>query len=443
MTLANDTITAIATPAGYSGVAIVRVSGDLSRTIIQKHIKNFKPRYSYYITLKDVDNNIIDDGIMVFFASPKSYTGEDSLEFYAHGNPILLQKVVNYFINLGCRLAEPGEFTKRAYLNNKLDLVQAEAVMDIINAQSDFSIRAARRNLQGDFSALIKKLEKQILTCRMWVEAAIDFSDQAIDDQGNSYYVEKLNELHEDLLNIITRADNGYKALQSFTMVLVGPPNVGKSSLFNYLCNKDAAIVDSQAGTTRDVLEQSLIINGINCTLLDTAGLRSTNNSVEKQGIEKAIAAVQSADLIVVLHDASASVEAQELWQQNLPCKLDKSRVLCCWNKTDLVAEFDYNKLLGISVKNNSNLEKLKQEILSMIGVNNDSLKDMIPAQYRHIQLLKQTIKYIEIAKHDILQLDLLAENLKLAHDSLAKIYGDSNHDVVLDQIFSNFCVGK
>ena len=443
MILANDTITAIATPAGYSGVAIVRVSGDFSRNIIQKYIKNFKPRYSYYITLKDVDNNVIDDGLMVFFESPHSYTGEDSLEFYAHGNPILLQKIVNYFIKLGCRLAEPGEFTKRAYLNNKLDLIQAEAVMDIINAQSEFSVRAARRNLQGEFSALIKKLEKKILTCRMWVEAAIDFSDQAIDDQGNSYYIEKLNELYEELSTIIARADNGYKALQNFTMVLIGPPNVGKSSLFNYLCNKDAAIVDSQAGTTRDVLEQHLIINGINCTLLDTAGLRSTNNSVEKQGIEKAISAVQSADLIVILHDASSDIESQDLWQQNLPCELDKSRTLFCWNKTDLVADFDYHKFLGISVKNNLNLEKFKQEILAMIGVNNNSLKDMIPAQYRHIQLLKQTIEYVEIAKNDSLQLDLLAENLKLAHESLAKIYGNSNHDIVLDQIFSNFCVGK
>jgi tRNA modification GTPase len=443
VTLADDTITAIATPAGYSGVAVVRVSGDLAKIIIAKYIKNFKARHSYYIKLKDINNELIDDGLMIFFPAPNSYTGEDTLEFYGHGNPVLLKKTINYFIDLGCRLAEAGEFTKRAYLNNKLDLVQAEAVMDIINAQSDFALRAARRNLQGEFSALIKQLEKQILTCRMWVEAAIDFSDQAIDDQGNSYYVKQLNNLYEDILKIIARADNGYKALQTFTMVLIGPPNAGKSSLFNYLCNKDAAIVDSQAGTTRDVLEQQLNINGINCTLLDTAGLRTTSSTVEQQGIERAIAAVESADLIVVLYDASSKTDAKTFWQNNLPCELNENRTLFCWNKVDLVKNFNQDKQLGISVKNEINLEKFKQQILHMLGINNKSLQDMIPAQYRHIKLLQETKEYIEIAKQDIFQLDLLAENLKLAHESLAKIYGDSNYDIVLDQIFSNFCIGK
>ena len=281
----------------------------------------------------------------------------------------------------------------------------------------------------------------------MWLESAIDFSDEDIAEKEHNQYYNQIKDVGGLLVALIKRADVGYKVAESFSIVLVGPPNVGKSSLFNYLCNKDAAIVSDIAGTTRDVLEQPLIIGDVACNLLDTAGLHSSSDKIEQAGIDKAKVQISAADLVLLMADASQNnyQDIHNFWQENISDEFASEKILIVWNKIDLNSSFSSDRGVKVSVKNKIGLDDLSQAILGKVGIDTELLDTMIPAQQYQLTALKQALNYIKVAQHEIKNnsLDVVAENLKLAHNTLAEIYGDSHHETILDHIFSNFCIGK
>lgn len=443
-----DNIVAIASGAGYAGVGVIRVSGANLTAVIAGLIRKdeLKPRLAYYVDFYAAANEILDSGLVLFFRGPKSFTGEDVLEIQGHGSPVVLNMLLKRCLELGCRMAEAGEFTKRAYLNGKLDLVQAESIADLIHAESEASAKGALKSLKGEFSGQIQQINQQLIHLRMFVEATLDFPEEDIEFIANAKIKAKLEALQQEIHQLLGSTKQGVILNNGANIVIVGRPNVGKSSLLNALANEDIAIVTAIAGTTRDVVRQKIIIDGVPFNIVDTAGIRETDDVVEKIGIERALHAVASADLCMVLIDDNVgmSMADQQILAQ-LPEALPK---LFIHNKIDLSGESprisQQNEFTQIylSAREGLGIDLLRAKLLALIGWDN-SAGDVFLARTRHLDAMRLTVKHIDNAFSNWQELEILAEELRYAHTALSSITGEFSADDLLGEIFSKFCIGK
>lgn len=438
----HDIIAAIATPPGRGGVGMVRVSGK-SLALMAAAIcgKPLLPRVAQHSRFLDVANQIIDDGLAIFFAAPASFTGEDVLELHAHGSPMVLQALVRRCIELGARHAEPGEFTKRAYLNGKLDLAQAEAVADVIDAATESAARAAVRSLTGEFSSRIKVLQDTIIRLRMFVEATLDFPEEDVEFLEAERAREKLAQTRVALEHVIAEAGRGQLLHDGIRIVLAGEPNVGKSSLLNALAGDEIAIVTPIAGTTRDTVKTRISIKGLPTEVIDTAGLRNTIDPVEALGIERTRAAIRDADLALIIVESDAPVSAALL--NELPATLPHIIVR---NKIDLQAQDAHADAAGVwlSAKTGDGIALLTETIADAVGFNYREEGGFM-ARERHVTALRAALVHINNAAAHLehIALELFAEELRLAHEALGEITGEFTADDLLGEIFSRFCIGK
>jgi len=442
----QDTIAAIATPPGNGGVGIVRISGP-SAFEIAKSITNKtpEPRQAIFTSFKDEDSSVIDSGILLYFPNPASYTGEDTIELQGHGGTVVLGMVLKRVISLGARLANPGEFTERAFLNNKLDLAQAEAVADLIESSTEQSVRSAQKSMQGVFSEQINELVEELTELRIYVEAAIDFTDEEIDFLTDGIVENKIINLSTRILKIHKTAQQGRLLRDGMTVVLAGKPNAGKSSLLNALAGHEAAIVTDIAGTTRDILKERIQIDGMPLHIIDTAGLRESDNLVEKEGIRRAHEEIKQADKVLLLID-STDPEIESVIK-TLPTGLDITKV---YNKIDLlgvdpeITETDHGCQIYLSVKKDIGMELLFNHLKQSVGFNAET-DDVFIARKRHIDALTDGQQSVENALEQLKNQagELVAEDLRQAQNSLAEITGTFSSDDLLGRIFSSFCIGK
>ncbi len=410
-----------------------------------------EPRYACLSKFLDTDGQIIDQGIALYFPAPNSYTGEDILELQGHGGPAIINLLLNRCLSAGARLAQPGEFTLRAYLNNKIDLIQAESVAAIIEASTHEAARCAINSLQGRFSARINELVNLLITLRMLIEAILDFPEDEIDNLQASRIKERLSHIRSQLEQIFVVAQQGNLLQEGIKIVLVGAPNVGKSSLLNQLVEDDAAIVTEIPGTTRDTIQRTIAIAGIPIHIIDTAGLRETSDVVEQKGIERTHTAIKNANIVLQLVDSRQhQPEIKDQIQKYLP--FDKPLVTV-FNKIDLLNQqprIEGEKTdisIHLSAKTGAGIELLRQKILDIVGWQfNHSGEGVFMARQRHLEALKQAKAHLEYAKRfteNESQLELLAEELRLAQYALSAITGQFTADDLLGEIFSHFCIGK
>ncbi|WP_394754448.1 tRNA uridine-5-carboxymethylaminomethyl(34) synthesis GTPase MnmE [Crenothrix sp.] len=442
----SDTIAAIATPSGNGGVGIVRISGALVTEIAGSLLKKkLTPRLAQYNHFLDQDGNAIDSGISLYFPAPASYTGEDVLELQGHGGSVVLDMLLRRVLSLGARLANPGEFTERAFLNDKLDLAQAEAVADLIECSTEQSARSAQKSMQGLFSKQINALVGELTELRIYVEAAIDFVDEEIDFLSDGVVKNRLARLLLSLQDIQKNAQQGRLLREGMTIVLAGKPNAGKSSLLNALAGHDAAIVTPIAGTTRDILRERIQLDGMPLHIIDTAGLWDSDDIVEKEGIRRAREEIQKADKILHL------VDGQDLDKPSLLGDLPEHiEIIKVVNKIDLtgrspaIQHTTQGTHLYLSVKTGQGMDLLKQHLKQSVGFN-ESTDTVFIARRRHIEALNKAYDFIESAVQQ-LQVragELVAEDLRQAQNSLGEITGKISSDDLLGKIFSSFCIGK
>ena len=447
-------IIAVATAPGRAGVGVVRISGqNLERITKALFQKNLSPREASLLTLRDSDGQTIDQLIAIYFLGPASFTGEDVLELQCHGGPHLLELVLKRCLELGKQegltIAEPGEFTLRAYLNNKIDLAQAEAIADLIDAQSEAAVRGAARSLQGAFSEDINGLIEEITQLRILVESTLDFPEEEIEFLENAQARERLVAVKQKLGALRAGAKQGKILRDGIQLVLAGAPNVGKSSLLNRLAGEEVAIVTPIAGTTRDRVKESITIDGVPMHIIDTAGLRETNDLVEAKGIERSWDSIRLADLVIFLTDAQTESGADQLKAEILRKLPAKRPVLEVMNKADLLdkkAGRPSNGALLISAKTGIGIAGLKQKILELVGWSG-AQEGAIIARRRHLDCLERAAEHIEkseeFAANGNNSLELFAEELLLAQNHLGQITGRMLPDDLLGKIFSQFCIGK
>lgn len=448
----NDIIAAIATPPGRGGIGVIRVSGKNLHSIAKAILGSIPhPRNVHLSHFLDENGHSIDQGIAIYYPSPHSYTGEDVLELQGHGGPAVINLLLSRCLQLGARLAEPGEFTLRAFLNNKLDLVQAESVADLIDASTIGAARCAMRSLQGEFSATIQALVRALIDLRMLVEATLDFPEEEIDFLESAHAATQLQIIREKLERVLLSSRQGSLLQEGVKVVLVGQPNVGKSSLMNRLSGDEVAIVTEIPGTTRDTIQQLIQIEGIPVHIIDTAGLRDTTDIVEKSGIARTHAAIEKADLALLLIDSRYGLtDADQQILQSLPADLP---LLTIFNKIDLLSESTRieqksgKPIVYLSAKTGAGLELLRMKILEMIGwQSNIAGEGMFMARQRHLQALNKARMHLDNAFPWVEsggQLELLAEELRLAQLALSSITGEFTADDLLGEIFSRFCIGK
>ena len=441
----SDTIVAIATAPGAGGVGIVRLSGPRAKAVAEIVAgKALAPRTAHYATFADAAGDTIDDGIALYFKAPASYTGEDVVELQAHGSPVLLRQLVARCIELGARQAQAGEFSERAFLNGKLDLAQAEAVADLIAAGDIQAARAARRSLDGVFSHRVEALMDAVLAIRVHVEAAIDFADEPLDTLGGKALREKLDLVIEHVKGLQREAERGRKLRDGLHVVLVGPPNAGKSSLLNALAGSERAIVTDVAGTTRDLLRESIRIDGVELTLVDTAGLREGGDAIEAEGIRRARGELERADLALVVLDARAPDAGRAAVAADLA---GVPHVLWLHNKADLLPSppraGDADRI-AISARTGLGLDELHRRLLALSAAG-DAGEGAFSARARHVQALARTAEQLAGARAELgfERLELAAEALAQAHSALGEIGGRLSADGLLGHIFGSFCIGK
>ena len=455
----QDTIAAIATASGAGGIGVVRVSGSLVKHIADVILGQCpSPRYAAYLDFKDADNQLIDRGIAIYYNNPHSYTGEDVLELQAHGGTALMQLLLARCIELGARQADPGEFTQRAYLNEKLDLAQAEAVMDVINAATAEAAKSAMRSLSGEFSNRINVLLSKLIDLRLYVEACLDFPEEEIDFITQGRVAEKLSAIQNELADIFAKAKQGSLLREGINVVLVGQPNVGKSSLMNQLAGEEIAIVTPIAGTTRDTIKNVIQINGVPLHIIDTAGLRETDDEVEKFGIARTWTSLQTAHIALLLVDAAHGItDVEESILDRLPRDLPKIWV---HNKIDLseesqkieqnvasnvISALAQETHIFISAKFGVGLDLLKNHLLQIVDwrTSADGGEGVFMARARHLDALTNVNLYLNSATSQMGSAELVAEDLRLAQDALSSITGEFTPDDLLGEIFSRFCIGK
>lgn len=443
----QETIVAIATATGRSGVGIIRLSGKTVPDIAKQLFGHSPtPRRAVLRHFTDADGTVIDSGVVIYFAAPHSYTGEHVLELQGHGSPIVLQLLLRRCVALGARLAEPGEFTKRAFLNQKLDLAQAESVADLIDADSEAAAKSAMRSLQGEFSALIQALLAKLIHLRMLVEACLDFPEEDIDFLQAADALGQLQQLQTQVAAVQASTKQGALLREGVQIVLIGQPNVGKSSLLNRLAGDEIAIVTEIAGTTRDTVRELIHVDGVPLHIIDTAGLRETDDVVEKIGIARTWAAIEKADIALLLLDSRLAMSAEEqLILAKLPATIRTIRV---YNKIDLMP--DATPLLAknsltecyLSAKTGQGLIDLRQNLLTLAGWQGNS-EGLYLARARHVLALQQVALHLETAFACYLQVEFFAEELRLAQLALSSITGEFTADDLLGEIFSRFCIGK
>ncbi|MGJ4803303.1 tRNA uridine-5-carboxymethylaminomethyl(34) synthesis GTPase MnmE [Luteimonas sp. SDU82] len=439
----SDTIAAIATPAGAGGVGIVRVSGpDALRIGRALCAHALRPRHAHHVRFRDADGSVLDDGIALAFVGPASYTGEDVVELQAHGSAPVLRQLLARCCELGARIARAGEFSERAYLNGRLDLAQAEAVADLIAAGDERAARAARRALDGEFSARVDALSERLLALRVQVEAAIDFADEPIETLGAAAMRKALADARAGLDALMAAAERGRKLREGLHAVIVGPPNAGKSSLLNALAGSERAIVTEIAGTTRDLLHETLRIDGFELNLVDTAGLREDGDAIEREGMRRARAELRRADLALVVLDArdpDSGLRAVAADIAGVPQRI------VVHNKSDLVASpAPPDVALAVSARTGMGLDALHAR-LRQAAEGNAPGEGAFTARARHVDALRRAAQALAdaatVLAHD--QLDLTAEALRLANEALGEITGRTLPDELLGRIFSTFCIGK
>jgi len=439
----TDTIVAIATAPGAGGVGIVRLSGVDARAIGERICgRPLRVRVAQYARFTDADGATLDDGIALYFAAPASFTGEDVVELQAHGGPVLLRELVARCVALGARQAGPGEFSQRAFLNGKLDLVQAEAIADLIAAGDARAARAARRSLDGAFSQRVDALMAQLLAIRVHVEAAIDFADESLDTLGGTALRERLQQARATLAQLRVDAERGRKLRDGLHVVLAGPPNAGKSSLLNALAGSERAIVTDIAGTTRDVLQETIRIDGVELTLVDTAGLRRADDVIEAEGIRRARGELARADLALAVLDARDPDAGRAALAGDLA---DVAQVLWLHNKADLLPAPPAlgDDALAVSAHTGQGLPQLHQRLFGLAG--GGVGEGAFSARARHVQALAQAGDWLAQAAAELSaeRLELAAEALLRAHDALGGIGGRVDADGLLGHIFASFCIGK
>ncbi len=436
-----ETIVAIATPPGRGGVGIVRVSGPDAIRIAEKLGRRaFQPRLATLTRFRSESGELLDEGLTITFEAGASFTGEPVAELQGHGGPIVLERLVRAVIREGARFARPGEFSERAFLNGRMDLVQAEAVADLIASGTEAAARGALRSLSGEFSQAVDSIAAELRSIRVQLEALIDFPDEEIDQALIDLSQARLLELNTQLDALINKARQGVRLTQGAVIAIVGQPNVGKSSLLNALAKEDAAIVTDIPGTTRDLVRVDLELEGLPIRLLDTAGLRLTTDTVEQEGIRRALAVLPSADLVLVVRDARNSGE------DGLPSHWlsDVKQVLTVGNKADLGASSSHNCDVLVSARTGEGLNALTRAITAALGFQSEG--STFTARQRHVDLLERAVGHTAAASALLttnLGIELMAEELRLAHERLGEIVGRVSADQLLGDIFSTFCIGK
>lgn len=441
-----DSIAAIATAAGRGGIGVVRVSGrDLVSLATAVLGKIPAPRCATYAAFLDAQGQVMDQGIALFFPAPHSYTGEDVLELQGHGGIAVLQLVLQRCLELGVRLAQPGEFTQRAFLNGKLDLAQAESVADLIDATTSQAARSAMRSLQGEFSQAIRHLVDGLIRLRMLVEAMLDFPEEEIDATDVAQRGLQLGKLCGELEIILGLAQQGSLLREGAHIVLAGQPNVGKSSLLNRLSGEEVALVSEIPGTTRDIIRQAIQIGGVPLHIIDTAGLRESQDIIEKMGIARTRSTLQKADAIMVLLDASCGLGADDRKiLDELPRDIPRLHV---FNKIDLlnqtarIEEHGGECHIYLSAKTGAGLELLREKLLALIGWHQEA--GVFMARERHVRALMSARNYLQRADKEVNRPEIFAEDLRLAQEQLSVITGEFTADDLLGEIFSRFCIGK
>jgi tRNA modification GTPase len=441
----QDVIAAIATPPGRGGVGIVRVSGprldSLARALIGR---DPQPRKATLAQFHDSQGGFLDEGIVLYFPAPASFTGQDVLELQGHGGPVVMQLLLKRCLDLGARLANPGEFTQRAFLNGKLDLAQAEGVADMIEASSEAALRSALRSFRGEFSSHVRTLGNELIELRMLVEAMLDFPEEELDELDRKQVEQRLAGLVKAVGGALDGAIRGVMLRAGLSVVLAGRPNVGKSSLLNCLAHDDLAIVTAVPGTTRDALHHTVIINGIPVNIIDTAGLRESGDEVERLGIVRSWKTIREADLLLFVLEADRGMTAEDvLLMEEFP---DDQRRLLVFNKADLGREvatpMPFSNVVYVSAKTGDGLVELETAVLAAAGWVFGS-EDVIMARERHVEALKAVKGSLEKASAAIHHPEFLAEELRMAQHDLGAITGEVTADDLLGEIFSRFCIGK
>ena len=457
----NDTIAAVATAAGRGGIGIVRLSGPQALNIAQQITgTELVHRHAAVTHFKDHEGVVLDQGVALYFEGPESFTGEDVVELQAHGSPVVLDLLLNTANQLGARLARPGEFSERAFLNDKIDLVQAEAIADLIESSSERGARSAMRSLQGAFSSQIDAISAEIIELRLFVEAAIDFPDEDIDFLADGQIQQRTEELASRLIALKQLAGQGVVLRDGINVVICGKPNAGKSTLLNQLAQQDIAIVTEEAGTTRDTLKHELVLDGIPLHIVDTAGIRDSDNVIEREGIRRAIEQIAQADIVLLVNDASSHFPNEDnprdvLNQYIALAGIEQAPaadvpIIVVNNKIDLIDLDAARKTAShaieifISARRGDGLELLTESLKACCGMSENN-ENSVVARRRHLSAINGALSHLQygLEKLRAEAPELLAEDLRQAHDQLGEITGKMAPDELLGKIFSSFCIGK
>ncbi|KEA62510.1 GTPase and tRNA-U34 5-formylation enzyme TrmE [Marinobacterium lacunae] len=454
MQITQDTIVAQATPPGRGGVGIIRVSGPQSLALAQRMLGfTPQPRHAHFAAFHNQQREELDQGIAIYFPGPNSFTGEDVVEFQGHGGPVILDLLLQELIALGARPARPGEFSERAFLNDKLDLAQAEAIADLIDSSSEQAARCALRSLQGVFSQRVHELVEALIQLRIYVEAAIDFPEEEIDFLADGRVLGDLETILNQLADVRQEAKQGSLLREGMSVVIAGRPNAGKSSLLNALAGRETAIVTDIEGTTRDVLREHIHIDGMPLHIIDTAGLRDAPDEVERIGIDRAWAEIRNADRILMMVDStrSATTDPLSLWPELGEHLDDLSHLTLIRNKADLsgeatrIEQVGEHTLIALSAKDGAGVELLREHLKAVMGFSSTTEGGFM-ARRRHIDALERARELLETGRGQLKTEgagELLAEDLRLAQQVLGEITGEFTPDDLLGRIFSSFCIGK
>ncbi len=452
--LHKDTIAAQATAPGRGGVGIIRVSGQDALKVAKEVLRiEPKPRYAHYGPFYDSNGTALDEGLALYFPNPNSFTGEDVLELQGHGGPVILDLLLKRIVALGVRMANPGEFSERAFLNDKMDLAQAEAIADLIDSTSEQAARSALRSMQGVFSKRVNELVESLIALRIYVEAAIDFPEEEIDFFADGKVGNDLKAVTEDLGRVVREAGQGAIQREGMTVVIAGRPNAGKSSLLNALSGKDSAIVTDIAGTTRDVLREHIHIDGMPLHIIDTAGLRETDDKVERIGVERAFREIKDADRVLLMVDSSTtqSTDPHDIWPEFVDRMPSRDKLTVIRNKIDLTGERagldDSGSVPTVRAcaMSKHGLDALREHLKACMGYEG-AMEGGFSARRRHLDALRRAREFLDNGRLQLEHLgagELLAEDLRHAQKALGEITGTFSSDDLLGRIFSSFCIGK
>ena len=453
--LTNETIIAQATPPGRGGVGIIRISGAKTELVAQTILNKIPAvRKADYLPFLDEDQQTIDQGIAILFKAPNSFTGEDVLELQGHGGPVIMDMLMRRILKIdGIRMARPGEFSERAFLNDKMDLTQAEAIADLIDATSERAVKSAMNSLQGEFSKKINTLTESLIHLRIYVEAAIDFPEEEVDFLADGKIAQALYNIMDNLSAVQKEAKQGAIIREGMKVVIAGRPNAGKSSLLNALAGKESAIVTAIAGTTRDVLREHIHIDGMPLHIIDTAGLRDSPDRVEQIGIERAWQEINNADQVLFMVDGTTTdaTDPAEIWPDFIDRLPSSIGLTVIRNKVDLtgetltVSDDQSHPVFKISAKENLGLDELKEHLKQCMGYQSNTEGGFI-ARRRHLDALEKADEHLQIGKQQLEVYkagELLAEELRLAQQQLSEITGEFSSDDLLGRIFTSFCIGK